>query len=336
MDSLPKILVIGDPKGLVPEATWADFSSKYEVHLYDFATLDDFHQSMSGEGSCHNIIAIVRLGLNIPPGIEKVGQGWTKRGLPYFPPSLRLVVNFGHGYDEEDVPALEARGITFANTTGGTESTATLGTFLIISSLRNLSRYERMVRAGQFLPALRDSAKNAVDPFSKKLGIFGMGAIGQAVARQTAALGMEIHCLDRKSLKEKNIGNSLPPLVLHPSLGDMVANVDCVILTCSYTPETHHVFSHDVFSKMRPGTRVVNIARGKCIDDDALCDAIEKGNVGGVGLDVHDNEPYVNPRLLNYDCVTLLPHVGGLTHDSMSNHAVMALQAAQNYFSKLV
>ncbi|KAK4870443.1 hypothetical protein LT330_004791 [Penicillium expansum] len=304
MDNLPKVLVIGNPKGLVPEASWADFTSKYEVQLYDFPTLDKFHQSMGSGGRCQDIVAIVRLGLNIPAGIEKVGQGWTKRGLPYFPSSLKLVVNFGHGHDEEDIPALEARGIKFSNTTGGTESTATVGTFLIIATLRNLTRYERMLRAGEFLPALRDSAKTAVDPFSKKLGIFGMGSIGQAVATQAAALG------------------------------DMVANVDCVILTCSYTPETHHIFSHEIFKKMRPGTRVVNIARGKCIDDDALCDAIENGTVGGVGLDVHYNEPHVNPKLLEYDCVTLLPHVGGLTHDSMSNHAKLAVQAADNFFVK--
>lgn len=289
MDNLPKVLVIGNPKGLVPEASWADFTSKYEVQLYDFPTLDKFHQSMGSGGRCQDIVAIVRLGLNIPAGIEKVGQGWTKRGLPYFPSSLKLVVNFGHGHDEEDIPALEARGIKFSNTTGGTESTATVGTFLIIATLRNLTRYERMLRAGEFLPALRDSAKTAVDPFSKKLGIFGMGSIGQAVATQAAALGMEIHCLERKNLTER-VGNSVPSLVLHPNLGDMVANVDCVILTCSYTPETHHIFSHEIFKKMRPGTRVVNIARGKCIDDDALCDAIENGTVGGVGLDVHYNE----------------------------------------------
>ncbi|KAJ5492413.1 hypothetical protein N7453_010510 [Penicillium expansum] len=311
MDNLPKVLVIGNPEGLVPEASWADFTSKYEVQLYDFPTLDKFHQSMGSGGRCQDIVAIVRLGLNIPAGIEKVGQGWTKRGLPYFPSSLKLVVNFGHGHDEEDIPALEA------------QSTATVGTFLIIATLRNLTRYERMLRAGEFLPALRDSAKTAVDPFSKKLGIFGMGSIGQAVATQAAALGMEIHCLERKSLTER-VGNSVPSLVLHPNLGDMVANVDCVILTCSYTPETHHIFSHEIFNKMRPGTRVVNIARGKCIDDDALCDAIENGTVGGVGLDVHYNEPHVNPKLLEYDCVTLLPH----------NHAKLAVQAADNFFVK--
>ncbi|RSL85337.1 hypothetical protein CEP52_016189 [Fusarium oligoseptatum] len=84
---------------------------------------------------------------------------------------------------------------------------------------------------------------------------------------------------------------------------------------------------------MKKGVRIINIARGLCIDEEALCDAIERGIVGGAGLDVHHDEPKVNPRLLGYDCVTLLPHVGGLTNDSMKNHAELALSHAVNYFS---
>ncbi|KAH7120635.1 D-isomer specific 2-hydroxyacid dehydrogenase [Dactylonectria macrodidyma] len=335
MPSLPKALVIGSPQGLVSDAAWAAFSSRFDVRMYDFTTTESFHQSMQGDGGCHDISTIVRLGLNIPPGIEKIGQGWTKRALPHLPPSLRLIVNFGHGYDEEDVPALKARGIEFANTTGGSESTATVGLFLIIASLRQLSKYERMVRDDQFLPALRDSAKTAIDPFGKKLGIIGMGSIGQTVAKQAAVLGMEIYCVDRPNLRKiiDSVGTTgLPPLVLCSNLEQLVANVDCLILTCSYSPETHHLLSQELFTKMRSGIRIVNIARGKCIDEEALCDAVENGIVGGIGLDVHYDEPKVNPRLLKYECVTLLPHVGGLTHDSMSKHAQLALQAAEDFF----
>ncbi|KAH7139718.1 hypothetical protein B0J13DRAFT_447833 [Dactylonectria estremocensis] len=335
MKALPKALVIGSPQGLVPDTVWAQFSSGFEVRMYDFPTTEAFYQSMQKDGSCHGISTIVRLGLNLPPGIEKVGQGWTKRALPHLPSTLRLIVNFGHGYDEEDVPALKARGIEFANTTGGSESTATVGLFLIIASLRQLSRYERMLRNDQFLPALRDSAKTAIDPFGKKLGVIGMGSIGQTVARQAAVLGMEIHCVDRPNLRKMvDLAGTtgLPPLVLCSNIEQLVASVDCLILTCSYSSETHHFLSQHLFGKMRPGIRIVNIARGKCIDEEELCDAIESGIVGGVGLDVHYDEPRVNPRLLKYECVTLLPHVAGLTHDSMSKHAQLALQTAENFF----
>ncbi|KAF7549373.1 hypothetical protein G7Z17_g6429 [Cylindrodendrum hubeiense] len=297
MSKLPKALVIGSPEGLVSDPVWADFSSRFDIRMYDFPTYEEFHQSMRIGGSHQDIDAIVRLGLNIPPNIEKIGQGWTKRALPYFPPSLQLIVNFGHGYDEEDIPGLKARGISFANTTGGSEATATVGIFLIIASLRQLSRYERMLRDDQFLPALRHSAKTAIDPFGKKLGIIGMGSIGQTIARQAAVLGMKIHCVDRPNLRmtiDLDSTAGLPPLILHSNLRELVASVDCLILTCSYSPETHHLLSQGLFNEMRPGIRVVNIARGKCIDEESLCDAIEKGIVGGVGLDVHYDE-YVYP-----------------------------------------
>lgn len=297
MTALPKILVIGSPIGLIPEDLWTSFSSRYDVLLYDFSTTRSFHEGLQ-TGPCSDIVAIVRLGLNIPAGAAKVGQGWTKAALPFLPPSLKAIVNFGHGYDEEDIPGLDARGIRFFHTTGGTEVTATIGIYLIIAAFRQVSRYERMLRDGEFLPALRDSAKHAVDPHGKSVAIIGMGSIGQAVARLVAALGMRVHCVKRPSLQhlidesenEHQGGGSLPILTLHDDINSLVAKVDCVVLTCSYTPSTHHLVDEELLERMKPGVRIVNIARGKCIDEEALCHAIENGKVGGVGLDVHYNE----------------------------------------------
>lgn len=293
MSSRLKVLVIGSPVNLVEGSLWLDISSRYETHLYEFPTTSDFHQSLQS-GWCSDITAIVRLGINIPPGIEKVLQGWTKRALDYFPPSLKLIVNFGHGYDEEDVPGLERKEIRFLNTTAGSQATATVGVFLIIAAFRQLSRFERMLRNGEFLPGLRESARIAVDPFSKSLGIVGMGSIGQAVAQRAAALGMKIHCVKRASLltslEDETFRQTLPPLELHDDLASMAAKVDCVILTCSYSPATHHLLDEKFFQCIKPGGVIVNIARGKCIDDEALCAAIENKVVFGVGLDVHYDE----------------------------------------------
>lgn len=295
MSSTAKVLVIGSPKGLVPENTWADFSSRYDVFLYEFPTVRDFHESMQS-GFCSDIVGIVRLGLNIPSGVEKITQGWTMRALPYLPSSLKVIVNFGHGHDEEDISALQSRGIQFSNTTGGSEATAVVGLYLIISAFRQLGCYERMLRDGNFLPALRDSAKHSSDPFGKRLAIVGMGTIGQIVARQATAIGMEIHCIDRPNLRkimaedQKSQGRHLPNIHLHDGIESLVATADCVILTCSYSPSTHHVLSSEIFCKMKTGVRIVNISRGKCIDEEALCDAIERGIVGGAGLDVYYNE----------------------------------------------
>ncbi|KAF4873436.1 putative 2-hydroxyacid dehydrogenase [Colletotrichum siamense] len=321
----PKVLVIGSPEGVVPDTVWEDFCTRYMVHQYDFSTTKDFHESLKG-GACHDISGIMRIGLNVPAGIEKVGNGWTRRALQYFPRSLKLIVNFGHGFEEEDVPGLNARGIEFCNTTGGSEATAAVATYLIISVFRQLNRYERMLRNDEFLPALRHSSQTAVDPYGRKLGIIGMGSIGQTVARQAAALGMEIHCIDRPNLRklletvqheDGYIRGLIPSVTLHKDLQALVAAVDCLVLTCSYSAATHHLLSREVFSDMKKGMRIVNVARGKCIDEDAMCDAIDSGVISSIGLDVHYNEPKVSSRLLKYDCVTLLPHLGGLTHDSM-------------------
>ncbi|KAI3535821.1 alcohol dehydrogenase [Colletotrichum filicis] len=341
MQQKRKILVIGSPRDVIPDKVWAEFSSRYETLMYDYPKVQDFYQSMTS-GTCKSIDGIMRIGINTPPDNEKLGMGWTRRALPYLPSTLKMIVNFGHGFDEEDVSGLNARGIDFFNTTGGSEATAVVAVYLIISVFRQLNRYERMLRDEQFWPALRHSSQNAVDPFGKKIGIIGMGSIGQTVARQAAALGMEVHCIDRPNLRRTlevmkhendHVKGLLPPILFHKDLVGLVASVDCLVLACSYSPTTHHLLSKDVFSGMKKGIRIVNVARGRCIDEEALCDAIDSGTVAAAGLDVHYNEPNVNPRLLNHDCVTLLPHLGGLTHDSMKNHALMALKSVDDFFA---
>lgn len=291
MSLAPKILVIGSPAGVVPDTVWSDFCSRYETILYDFPTVEDFHESM-GTGTCSDISGIMRIGINLPPGIEKITLGWTKRALSHFPPSLKMIVNFGHGFESEDVAGLGARGVAFFNTTGGSEATAVVATYLIIAAFRQLSRYERMLREGQFLPALRHSAQTATDPYGRKLGVVGMGPVGRAIARQAAALGMEIHCVDRPNLRRliESQEEMLAPLVLHRDLRALVAEVDCLVLACSYSSDTHHLLSKKTFGDMKKGIRIVNVARGKCVDEEAMCDAIEDGTVSGVGLDVHYNE----------------------------------------------
>ncbi|KAH0436648.1 d-mandelate dehydrogenase [Colletotrichum camelliae] len=298
MASHPTVLVIGSPEGVVPDTDWEDFCTRYTVYQYDFPTTKDFHESLKN-GACHDIAGIMRIGLNVPANIEKIGNGWTRRALQYFPGSLKLIVNFGHGFEEEDVPGLNARGIEFFNTTGGSEATAVVATYLIISVFRQLNRYERMLRNDQFLPALRHSAQKAVDPYGRKLGIIGMGSIGQTVARQAAAVGMEIHCIDRPNLRklletvqheDGYIRGLMPSVTLHKDLQALVAGVDCLVLTCSYSAATHHLLSREVFSDMKKGMRIVNVARGKCIDEGAMCDAIDSGVISSVGLDVHYNE----------------------------------------------
>ncbi|CAI6097371.1 unnamed protein product [Clonostachys chloroleuca] len=338
MSKKHKVLVIGNPDGLVEPEQWEKFAVQYEVILYEFKSQDEFHESLNS-GSCSEISGIVRLGLRTPPAAARVGQGWTRLAMKYFPSTLRVIVNFGHGFEEEDIEGLNNRGIKFYNSCGGSESTATIGTYLTIAAFRNLSRYERMLRSGQFLPALRESLNSAMDVQNKHIGIIGMGAIGQALAKQVAALGMHIHAVDRPSLRAmiedptKWLGQ--PEIHVHDTIDLLIPQVDCIVLTCPYSTETHHLLSRERFLNMKQGVRIVNIARGKCIDEEALCEAIDQGIVGGVGLDVYENEPQISAKLLEkQDFVTLLPHVGGLTVNAMAKHAQICLNKMDKYLSQ--
>uniref|UniRef100_A0A8H7N3W1 D-isomer specific 2-hydroxyacid dehydrogenase NAD-binding domain-containing protein n=1 Tax=Bionectria ochroleuca TaxID=29856 RepID=A0A8H7N3W1_BIOOC len=316
------VLVIGNPDGLVELDRWEKFATQYEVLRYGFKSQDEFHESLSS-GPCSVISGI----------------GWTRLAMKYFPSTLRVIVNFGHGFEEEDIEGLNNRRIKFYNSCGGSESTATIGTYLTIAAFRNLSRYERMLRSGQFLPALRESLNSALDVQNKHVGIIGMGAIGQALAKQVAALGMHIHAVDRPSLRsmieDTTKWPGQPKIQVHDTIDLLVPQVDCIILTCPYSTETHQLLSRERFRNMKKGVRIVNIARGKCIDEEALCEAIDQGIVGGVGLDVYENEPQISAKLLEkQDFVTLLPHVGGLTVNAMAKHAQICLNKMDKYLSQ--
>ncbi|KAH6879903.1 hypothetical protein B0T10DRAFT_496375 [Thelonectria olida] len=341
MPPSPKVLLIGSPdNGLVPSQQIDALRAKYDLHVYEFSRIADFHQSMQGGGSLSDVQAIIRIGLDMPEGIERPRSGWTGRALSYYPASLRVVGCFGHGSEEEDVVGLRNKGVEFFSTTGGMDATATAAIYLIISAFRHLSYSERMLRTDHFRQA-QFAAMKSSDPQGKTLGIVGMGSIGKQIARYAAAIGMEIHCLDRPSIRAALLSNRtdgkevvrLPELVFHPNLESLISEVDCVLLACPYTTETRHLLSGRMFQLMKPGVRIVSVARGKCIDEDALCSAIEGGIVRGYGTDVHYHEPEVNPRLFQYDCVTLLPHVGGLSRGALRNHAVQCLKKMDELLS---
>ena len=166
----------------------------------------------------------------------------------------------------------------------------------------------------------RELGLKAVDPCGHDLGIVGLGDIGLAIARKCeAALDMKIHYQGprRKPEAEKTFAKGA---IYHEDLDDMLKVVDCVVIAAPYTRETHHLLSTKEFALAKPsGLRVVNIARGKMIDEKALLEALDQGKVVGVGLDVHDNEPSVNEELRENWKVTLLPHIGVCSRTSWAN-----------------
>lgn len=229
-------------------------------------------------------------------------------------PNMKLIANFGAGTDHIDVAAAHARGITVTNTPGVlTEDTADLNMALILAVPRRLVEGDRLTRAGGFT-GWTPTCMLGHRVRGKKLGIVGMGRIGQAVARRAQAFGLEVHYHNRRPVPAP-ISLELKA-TFWDDLGEMLRNVDIVSINCPKTPETYHMINGDMLAQMSPDSYIVNTSRGDVIDEAALAHALETGALGGAGLDVYENEPKVHPKLLTLRNVILAPHIGSATHES--------------------
>ena len=226
-------------------------------------------------------------------------------------PNLRLVANFGNGVDNIDVDTATARGITVTNTPGVlTEDTADMTMALILAVPR---------RMAQGIAAIEKNEWHGWSPtwmlghriWGKRLGIIGMGRIGQAVARRAAAFGMSIHYHNRRRLPT-DIEDRLEATYWE-SLDQMLARMDVVSVHCPHTPGTYHLLSARRLKLLKKEAYLVNTARGEIVDENALARMLEAGDLAGAGLDVFEHEPAVNPKLVKSDRVLLLPHMGSAT-----------------------
>jgi glyoxylate reductase len=231
-------------------------------------------------------------------------------------PDLRLIANFGNGVDHIDVQAALARGITVTNTPGVlTEDTADMTMALILSVARRLPEGTRVIpedRWGGWSPTWMLGHRIT----GKRLGIVGMGRIGQALARRAKAFGLSIHYHNRRRVPQR-IEDELEATYWE-SLDQMLARMDIVSVNCPHTPATYHLLSARRLKLLKADSIVVNTARGEIIDETALARLIEAGDVAGAGLDVFEHEPAVNPRLVKLarlGKVVLLPHMGSATYE---------------------
>ncbi len=226
-------------------------------------------------------------------------------------PRLKLVANFGAGVDHIDVNAATARGVTITNTPGVlTEDTADLTLSLIMAVARRVVEGANILQAGQFT-GWSPTWMLGRRIHGKKLGIIGMGRIGQAVARRARAFGLSIHYHNRKPVSPR-IAEALGATYWE-SLDQMLARADIISVNCPHTPGTYHLLSARRLKLLQPHAIVVNTARGEIIDEAALADLLAKGAIAGAGLDVFEFEPTVNPRLLAMPNVVLLPHMSSAT-----------------------
>jgi glyoxylate reductase len=228
---------------------------------------------------------------------------------------LRLIANFGNGVDNIDVATALQRGITVTNTPGVlTEDTADMTMALILAVPRRLAEGSVVLTGDKEWSGWRPTWMLGHRIWGKRLGIIGMGRIGQAVARRARAFGLQIHYHNRKKVAP-HIEEELEATYWE-SLDQMLARMDIISVNCPHTPATYHLLSARRLKLVRPDAYVVNTARGEVIDENALTRMIEAGEIAGAGLDVFENEPAVNPKLVKLaraGKVVLLPHMGSAT-----------------------
>ena len=224
---------------------------------------------------------------------------------------LKLIANFGAGVDNIDVATANARGIIVTSTPGVlTEDTADLTMTLIMAASRRIVEGAEVVKAGGF-HGWSPTWMLGRRLWGKRLGIIGMGRIGQAVARRAKAFGMQIHYHNRKPVGPR-IEEALEA-TYWDSLDQMLARMDIVSVNCPHTPATFHLINTRRLALMKPEAYIINTARGEVIDEAALARAIRAGQLAGAGLDVFEREPSVNPDLIGLPNVLLLPHMGSAT-----------------------
>ena len=224
---------------------------------------------------------------------------------------LKLIANFGAGVDHIDVAAANERGIAVTNTPGVlTEDTADLTMALIMAVSRRIVEGANVVQAGEFT-GWTPTWMMGRRVNGKRLGIIGMGRIGQAVARRAKAFGMQIHYHNRKPVSHV-IAEELEATYWE-SLDQMLARMDIISVNCPHTLATYHLLSARRLKLLQPHAVVVNTARGGIIDEGALADLLAAGAVAGAGLDVFEFEPAINPKLLTQPNAVLLPHLGSAT-----------------------
>lgn len=238
-------------------------------------------------------------------------------------PKLKVVANCAVGIDNIDVAAATARGVTVTNTPDVlTEATAEFAFTLLLAAARRLGEGERLVRSGQWTGWALDQLLGG-ELHDKLLGIVGYGRIGRAMARRARGFGMRIAVA-----QPRPGGRANPePGDLTLPLDELFARADAISLHCPLTPETHHLVDARRLALMKPTAILVNTARGGCVDEEALAEALATGRIAGAGLDVYAHEPKISPRLIGCERAVLAPHIGSATTETRTAMAQLCADA---------
>ncbi len=235
---------------------------------------------------------------------------------------LKLIANYGVGFNNIDIEYATQKGITVTNTPNAVcEPTAEMAMGLMLDVMRKISWCDRNLRQNpNFEWGLMKNLGSGL--YGKTLGIIGMGKIGKSLAKRAKTFGMDIIYNNRKPMSEQDEKQYEAKYV---SRTELLTSADVISLNCPLTTETKHLLSHNEFSMMKKGAFVINTARGAIINEEALVEYLTNGHLGGAGLDVFENEPQIHPELLKNDKVVMTPHTGtGTTETRIETSAEVA------------
>jgi lactate dehydrogenase-like 2-hydroxyacid dehydrogenase len=243
------------------------------------------------------------------------------------PDEVKIIANFSVGYDHVDVEAARSKGIVVTNTPDVlSDATAELTMMLMIGAARRAGEGEKLVRERlwrDWSPAFMVGTQVT----GKRLGILGMGRVGQVVARRARGFDMQIHYHDLRPLPGTDEG------VYHEALDNMLPNCDFLSLHCNVTPATRGIIDARRLALLPDGAILINAARGALVDDDALIDALRSGKLRAAGIDAYNNEPNVDPRLTVLPNTFLMPHIGSATRETRDAMGFRALDNLDAFFA---
>ena len=304
MSEKPAVLVTRKLPTAVEERLRRDYDPRFneDDHVFSGDELVERAQDVAAVVPCHS-------------------EHFTAEVIARLPESLKAICNFSVGVDHVDLAAAKGRGIVVTNTPDVlSDATAEIAMLLMLGAARRASEGDRLVRGGGWKvwsPAFMVGTQIT----GKRLGIVGMGRVGQVAAKRARGFDMEIHYHNRRPLPPETAAGA----VYHESLEEMLPLCDVLSLHCPATPESRNLLNAEHIARLPDDAIVVNTARGALVDDEALIAALESGRIAAAGLDVFNDEPNIHPGYAALDNAFLLPHIGSATKETRDAMGFRAL-----------
>ncbi|PSN71789.1 hypothetical protein BS50DRAFT_629916 [Corynespora cassiicola Philippines] len=320
----PVVFHIGEPIKYNHEFYDKEFLARFDVVQNEDLNRESFIKALKDK-KYGDFVAIFR------PHFQTGGEmgQWDSELIPLLPSSCKIFASAGAGYNWADVDLLASRGIWYANGAGASdEAVSDTALYMVLSVFRNFTRAQLAARTcdpGKFQECHKLCATISANPRDHILGIVGLGNISKKLAHKAgAALGMKIHYFDvvRAPKEEENALQA----TYHETLDSLLKVADCISLHTPLNKHTQDLISAPQLALMKPGSRIINTARGQVLNEDALIDALERGHISAAGLDVHYHEPQVSKTLAEMPNVTLTTHIAGGALNTRINFELGAMK----------